>query len=578
MLVKSVPVPVQELILNHNHLDGLHPDSMKGLNQLTVLDLSFNWLRLDYDTYTSDVFRPLVSLQELYLLGNDRPVEGCYPDKIFLPLSNLTALSIDAFPYCDFDGPGFHALEKLRYLKIQDDDWDSSLMLLKNTTLRAFRNTSLEELVLGTSYLRRVETCAFCELPRLKILRANWSKVMSVERLLAALYGLQHQNMTRIDLSDNYYQDSVIVDWDVLQYVHNICVKHVSLRNTNIQLIKHRAIFPRHSTPFLDCLEDIDLSKNRITGDGVTMLLTLQMKSLKVLQLQKQSIFSLETAGCFLGQDRSCYYITHRNDYGNVTYTISPQLQFLNLSAAINRLGSPQEYTIFRNASRLKTVDISYARLSNCITTILGLTVLETLDMSGNHCYNISKTIFDFLPTLRRLRLSNFDLNPQFFRSHGRRLFKNLRQLESVDLSLNRLVDIDPFTFSAQPKLKRVNLAGNRLQSLPVELSATPSLEELDLSRNMLATLLHHEREELDTVASRRNFTLRLRGNPLLCACSNLDFLQWLWRTRVRLDGDGGGGNYTCVLDTGEVTDTATVIRHYNDHWRRCTGRFTPLR
>ena len=567
---------------------------MTGLNQLTVLDLSFNRLKLDYDTYPPDVFRPLVSLQELYLIGNDRPYgEGCYPDQIFLPLRDLTALSIDCFPSpspssspspsfhsrrCDFGGAGFRALQKLTYLKIQDDDCDSSLKVLRNDTLLAFRNAPLEELVLGTTYLRAVETCAFCHLPRLKILRARWSHVMSVKRLLAALYGLQHQNMSLIDFSHNTSGDSVILDWEDLQYLHNICVSGFIAASTYIQRIKRGAISraPGDPTPFLDCLEHMDLSDNRITGDGIVFVFTLQMKSLKTLQMQRQSIFSLETAGCFLGQDESCYQISDVNQYGNVTYYFSPTLQFLNLSAAMNRLGSPQEYTIFHNASGLKVVDISYAKLSNCLTTLLGLSALETLDMSGNHCYNISDTLFDFVPTLLDLRLSNFDLNPQFFSSHGRRLLKSLWQLKSLDLSLNKLNKIDPFLLSAQRQLQRVNLAGNQLESLSIELSATPALRELDLSHNRLPTLLPNERRALDALTSAHNFTLRLRGNPLLCACSNLDFLLWLRETRVRLDGGGGGGGggYTCVMDTGEVTDTATVIDHYTDHWRRCIGKW----
>nr|KAG5700416.1 hypothetical protein BaRGS_010329 [Batillaria attramentaria] len=84
----------------------------------------------------------------------------------------------------------------------------------------------------------------------------------------------------------------------------------------------------------------------------------------------------------------------------------------------------------------------------------------------------------------------------------------------------------------AQRHLRELNLAGNRLQSLPLDLEPLAELELLDLSHNMLTTLLPHDRQTLDELASRHTFTLRLHGNPLLCACSNVDFWNWLETTQ----------------------------------------------
>nr|KAG5695324.1 hypothetical protein BaRGS_006548 [Batillaria attramentaria] len=117
-------------------------------------------------------------------------------------------------------------------------------------------------------------------------------------------------------------------------------------------------------------------------------------------------------------------------------------------------------------------------------------------------------------------------------------------------------------------------MAGNRLQSLSVDLEPHEDLELLDLSHNMLPTLLPHERQVLDTLAATHDVTLLLRDNPLLCACSNLDFVRWLWTTSVHLDGDGNSArNYSCVTDTGEVSDTHSVMMQYDFHWRRCVGQ-----
>nr|KAG5701788.1 hypothetical protein BaRGS_000778 [Batillaria attramentaria] len=206
--------------------------------------------------------------------------------------------------------------------------------------------------------------------------------------------------------------------------------------------------------------------------------------------------------------------------------------------------------------------------------TITGLDVIETLDLSGSYCFNVSETIFDFCGTLVNLRLSNFNMNPDFFRARAWRMFQNLHLLQTLDLSLNNLIHVDPHMLRAQRRLKQLNLAGNRLQSLSVDLAHHEDLELLDMSHNMLPTLLPGERQALDALANKRNFTLRLRGNSLLCACSNLDFLRWLWTTTVHLDADGNmTRNYTCLTDTGEVSDTHTMMMRYDSEWRRCVGQ-----
>ena len=69
-------------------------------------------------------------------------------------------------------------------------------------------------------------------------------------------------------------------------------------------------------------------------------------------------------------------------------------------------------------------------------------------------------------------------------------------------------------------------------------------------------------------------FRLRLRGNRLSCACSNMNFLRWLWMTSVILDGEGRSTRgYTCTTETGEISDTERVMAAWETNWRRCVGQ-----
>ncbi|KAK7473689.1 hypothetical protein BaRGS_00035086 [Batillaria attramentaria] len=422
--------PLQQLewlSLHDNRLQSLQVDAMTGLGQLTFLDMSNNQLQLDYHTYPPGVFHPLTFLQELKLHGNDD--------------------------------------RKIKTLRL---DYNCKLMSFENTTLIGFQNSSLENLHVKCEHVTSLDTCAFCHLPQLKVLYFNRATV-SVTSALKSLFGLQNRNMDVIDLSGNQNFQDMTIDRDSAEYLRSVCVSKVSIANTNVQRVISNSIFDIGS-PLVKCLQEIDASRNRIWGAG--------------------------------------------------------------------------------------------------------LTSLESFDLSGNDCYNISESFLDQCTALRHLRMSSLHVNPEFFRTRAWRLFKNLELLQTLDLSLNNLIHVDPHMLRAQRHLKELNLAGNRLQSLSVDLESHQDLMLLDLSHNMLPTLLPNERQALDTLASTHNLSLRLRGNPLLCACSNLDFVRWLWSTAVQLDGDGSfASNYTCVTETGEVSNTHSVMAHYDTHWRRCVGQ-----
>ncbi|KAK7473690.1 hypothetical protein BaRGS_00035087 [Batillaria attramentaria] len=289
-----------------------------------------------------------------------------------------------------------------------------------------------------------------------------------------------------------------------------------------------------------------------------------------------QYVYSRTEGGCTLFENRVYHFLMDKTTPTEVSFhfPIPPKVTYINISAAFHRFSIMPRAFQFGTPNILQTLDISYMGFSSCQAPFLGLTSLKSFDLSGNDCYNISESFLDQCTALRHLRMSSLHVNPEFFRTRAWRLFRNLQLLQTLDLSLNNLIHVDPHMLRAQRHLKELNLAGNRLQSLSVDLESHQDLVLLDLSHNMLPTLLPNERQALDTLAATHNLSLRLRGNPLLCACSNLDFVRWLWSTAVQLDGNGSSAsNYTCVTETGEVSNTHSVMAHYDTHWRRCVGQ-----
>nr|KAG5712276.1 hypothetical protein BaRGS_023855 [Batillaria attramentaria] len=344
------------------------------------------------------------------------------------------------------------------------------------------------------------------------------------------------------------------------------------------------------SHPNLAHLRHLDLSHNQLphtlANHTFSLLGQLTWLSLRGNRLHGLQADALKELGKLTFLDLSMNQL--QDSLPNKIFSSLQQLQWLSLQD--NHLKS-LEVNAMTGLGQLTFLDISSNQLRlNYDTYPPGvfhpLTSLQELKLHGNddrwegeYPEDIFKPLSDLrtlnhCTALLHLGMSNLHISPEFFRTRAWRLFRNLELLQTLDLSLNILVHIDPHMLRAQRRLKELNLAGNRLQSLSVDLEPHKHLELLDMSHNMLPTLLPAERQALDSLAATHNFSLRLRGNPLLCACSNLDFVRWLWGTAVRLDGDGSGAsNYTCVTETGEVSDTHSVMAHFDTHWRRCVGQ-----
>nr|KAG5706042.1 hypothetical protein BaRGS_028151 [Batillaria attramentaria] len=255
----------------------------------------------------------------------------------------------------------------------------------------------------------------------------------------------------------------------------------------------------------------------------------------------------------------------------------------LNLTRLVLRHTGLNELpdVLLSRVPQLVTLDLG---IWNCMTTVTGLTAIRSLDLSGNHCSYFDENIFRYMPTLRRLGLSNLRLDQDFIDENGTRLLGTLGLLEHLDMSANDLHRLPSDMLRAQPGLQSLMLQGNRFQELPTDLSLQTHLSVLDLSDNTLSTLLPHERRLLDTLAKNHTLQLRLRNNPLSCTCSGLDFVRWLALTVIRLDGhndntgndddyDDNGRDYPCMGEDGSMTSTGVVMADWDGHWRRCIGQ-----
>ncbi|KAK7095463.1 toll-like receptor 3 isoform X1 [Littorina saxatilis] len=555
-----------------NRLERLEAGAMTGLNSLISLDLSHNHLSLIATVFPPRVFASLGKLQVLHLEHNDDSQNGEYPDNVFNDLVSLTSLTIDTFSDMNF-GQDFAALRNIHTL---DFSGNCKIRHLANDSLEGFKNSSLTFLHFEGCGMNDIELCAFCELLSLKqlwIIDQHW---MTPNKALESLYGLQFQNMTEILLSNvgDYLQFLHVIDSHSARFLRNICVSSLSMVHSGLQRLAGNALTVRNS-PFLNCIEHADFSQNRFMGDTSAFVKLITSKGrLRTLSLQDQHTFSIGDAQCLVSQDFGCKedLVIGFHHVTTIVVNTPPNLTYLNISSVFPHFNPLPVNITFPSATKLEALDLSYLGMANCYATWYGLQNLKTFNLNGNYCFNISETMFDFLDSLKQLGLSRIGISPDFFLSRGWRLFQNLDRLEALDLSRNNLQFADPEMLRAQTRLTKLDFSFNRFQTVPVNVDNHGDLKMLDLSHNFLTTLTSSEQSALDSLAGRHTFSLKLVGNPLECACYNLDMVQWLWHTSVSLDGEGREANYTCTTGSGEITSTERVMAQWMSHWRHCVG------
>ncbi|XP_013077467.2 toll-like receptor 4 [Biomphalaria glabrata] len=270
------------------------------------------------------------------------------------------------------------------------------------------------------------------------------------------------------------------------------------------------------------------------------------------------------------------------NAVGNETFTSdagAPNFIIIKLPVSLRSLQMSRLVSsvaldvnlLFLGAANVDYLDVSDNGFKTFDGNIQGLHSLKTAVVSLNDMRELKESFFDGFFGLEKLFLSKCELQRDFMALHSSRVFQNLSNLQSLDLSYNYLNDLSQGTLYYNPKLVWLNLSDNQFNRIPFDLKDTPNLLELDVRNNAISTLSKSITTELDQLAL-RNGKLKfwLSGNILSCGCQDLNFLHWLSSTMVTLDQ---GGNFTCMDRNGERSYTMRYS-HVDTLWRECWGQY----
>jgi Leucine-rich repeat (LRR) protein len=435
------------LDLSDNLLHALELDAFRGLSQLQHLNLFATRLQYlapdDHASLPAGVFAPLRSLLTLRIdLNQDHDDNvGDYTQGVFGDLVSLTTLTIDAFFDVRFES-NFARLTSLHTLRVRTGGKAEKVY---NDSFQAFVNSSLTTLDIHC-HVMYLEACAFCNLRSLKVLIMEGSEWLKPQEVFSALYGLQglHMEEITLDKTGKALSEFYSLDLPQFRYLLNICVRRFSVTQSVIMRVTRA--FAILNTLFTQCLEHLDLSNNTLRGDRSIFFLLPHFERLESFVITNQNLFSLSTAACITDNDQQ--------DCGNKNVPKSKQdnkyssnstlyiklpstMVTFNLSSAIRYFNGPPAILNFTSAGRLKVLDWSYGLLAHCMTTLVGLSSLETLELSGNYCTDISDDLLDQLPFLRHLGLAEAHLNSTYVRTRLQRLLARLNQLRTLDLSGN---------------------------------------------------------------------------------------------------------------------------------------------
>lgn len=502
----SALVRLQSLQLHDNHLEKLEPSAFTGLSSLTEMNLNSNLLLCWRLSLPAGVFAPLRSVERFLLSDNGAVEVKDFPRGVFSDLVSVRHLIIDSFYDVFFDAD----FAGLSYVLTVDLSKECRAAKISNDSFLGFQNSSLETLIFYSCHLVHIETCAFCDLPHLKHLDLSSNPFLRPSVALLSLYGLQRQSMDEIDVSSvgRHLPEFHTLNRNAAQFLRNICVKRFKMTSCHLQRVASDGLTDRPNTQFARCIRDLDFSENFLEGDGGAIIrMMLYFKNLKSVRLQEQKLFSLKDSACIFSNNVNCDNVASGpSSQITFNFTVPTTLTYMNLSATFVYFNSPAQRMIFSNAYALKTLDISFGAISTCFTTFLGLDSLETFDISGSYCYNISDTIFDYLPSLRHLSLSSTHLQPTVIATRGQRLLQKLGRLETLNLARNWLTEVEGHGLPAQTKLRELNLAYNSFHTVPVDIGLHPNLTLLDLSFNTLTSLTTKEQQSLDSLAARHQF------------------------------------------------------------------------
>uniref|UniRef100_UPI003AAD7890 CD180 antigen n=1 Tax=Centroberyx gerrardi TaxID=166262 RepID=UPI003AAD7890 len=552
----GLPSATKILDFSFNHLPALYNTTFSRLTQLVSLDLTrckINWI-------FENSFQNQKHLESLILIGNTLMFVA--DDALIGPLA-LSHLRLSQTSMDDLKLIPYNNLMSLETLELGDNDIHSlrglqqfnwKKMTTLNLQLNAIQNISAAEVAVlqngrGLSMSFKSNSIVYIEPKAFELVQFNsldFNDCFSEADISVILAGLAGVKTNILSLGVFEQSQPSTIKAQSLQALCDITVKDLRFQLQHFSDIT--------DTPFhcLSGLEKLDLTRAHLDSLPATVG---QMKSLSKL-------------------------ILNENKFQNVCHTNAMSLPSLT---ALSMRGNQHKSLLFSDGclsglSKLELLDLSHSKLLTgtecCEIQLTGLSQLQKLNLSYNSQMKWSALPFREVSDLRQLdcsrvnvtyetqcaeggpfqnlhhlkwlgiswrflnlscqsnlleglqNLEHMSLSGSYFKDgviSNPEMFKHVPLLQNLVLSDCGLVSIDRNMFTHLSKLTHADLSGNRL--VVVYTNVFYSLEKvlLNFAMNDIKIV------DLDSVKGLgEESKLDLSDNPLVCNCSNVEFISWM--------------------------------------------------
>jgi Leucine-rich repeat (LRR) protein len=601
------------ITIDKNPLSSIDGNAFIGLDRLQLLSMQNN--KLDLATsYHQDVFRPLYALKKLDIRSNTvyqyatRAINYPY----FGELRSLVLLYMDLVPIPSFNISGMQSLTKLKILGFEN----CYLISMLNTTFHGLPQC-VEEIYFKNckSYISVVELNFLNPFPNLQVLNINTMNV-DISNALQILYPFTHKHMKAIIFIRVVivYQQAVILTKDMMLYLHNICVNTLILSENEIVDFEQDSLLA-HTYP--ECFNNMALSGNRfsVTGKNIGDFVRFSVQlvnlttfdiSYNLLKYSDIKYLCMPYIDMFYqdqyithpmalrrrGSGHGCFHIKDRHynfeelDYGlntierqfrdnpgpEVTIIFPQSLQTLRMSHFLGNSFVGRKL-IIKNSSSLHYVDFSYFRLNYFPDIDFdGPMNIKFLDISGiDSTLYSNKSYIPLFSGINTIIWKNAQLD-RTMKTNGKNIFKLIPNVEKMDISGNSILNFDVNAFSVNTKLSNLIISNNLLTEIPVAVVHLSTLKKLDVSSNRLQSINETIRNWIDAQNNKsgHKFQLSIFGNIFKCTCETMDFIQWMFTTKIGFDKK----NYKCKLSNGTEIDMVQVYNRFHEHFSNCNSVF----
>ncbi|XP_061477959.1 amphoterin-induced protein 3 [Rhineura floridana] len=211
------------------------------------------------------------------------------------------------------------------------------------------------------------------------------------------------------------------------------------------------------------------------------------------------------------------------------------------------------------------TLDLSYNAITQLNNNWLtALPRLQTLRISHNKIHNITRQVFH-----DAIYLVYLDMSSNLLNTVEKYYFEGLVKLEELLLYNNKIVQVDGNAFVKLIRLQKVYLSWNRLTKFPFESIQRlehPYLRTLDLSGNNLSSI------PVQLIASLPGYIkngLYLHNNPVICDCPLHQMLQE-WKHHGFSSAQDFIEEHTCKVYPNMPLFSVNTFK-YNKYFKDCS-------